>query len=128
MLAAVCMLRAAGAVPDPLPASQRQIDLAVRKAIQEERERVRKLAEQEQARADRNLATLQAFASAAGFHAAWSDPQRARDEGLKYQAALQNAANPGNVAKSLEYVVAEAERFTQLARNSLAQLQEQTSE
>jgi hypothetical protein len=124
----VCMLRAAGAVPDPLPASQRQIDLAVYKAIQEERERVRRQAEQEQARADKNLATLQAFASAAGFHAAWSDPQRARDEGLKYLAALQSAANPVNVAKRLEHVVAEAERFTQYARNSLAELQKQKGE
>lgn len=97
----VAMLRAAGAVPDPVPPQQAVIDAAVRDALARRANEEAKL--QEVARNGEREAreTLTAFQNAAGLY--WSTPDRMRQVADEVRQALAAARSPLRAARSLDH-------------------------
>lgn len=122
----VCLLRAAGAVPDVTPVSQRVIDAAVHEAT-------RKLSDQHyedtkkiQAQHDAEVSALRAFVREAGLYFR-HDKDAAVREGRRVRLALETAERPGHVQERLRRLLREFEQTKQqleLAIDALGQRDE----
>jgi len=118
----VCLLRAAGAVPDVTPASQRVIDAAVHEATRKVRDEHYEEVKQIRAQQDAEVTAMRAFVREAGLYFHRNDKDQAVREGRRVKLALAAAERPGHVQARLTRLLREFEQTRQALEHAISDL------
>lgn len=110
----VAMLRAAGAVPDPEPPSERYVAQRVAEALTREREQNEALIVSLRERATRAQQDLQAFRIGSGVF--WSTPEQRDRAAAQVRAALARDRAPTEAADALRAAALQIERMAGTVR------------
>jgi hypothetical protein len=121
----VPLLRAAGAVPDPVPASKRQIAKAVYEAVQKDRERARTELEIERRDAREQLRTLAAFKTLSGVHLT---PENVKERAAAVRAAMSAHAVPESSLRTMRALLGELTTTTNVVRRQIEAMEGKTSD